>query len=57
MVHDRQDVLDYLTASGMLVHDEHNRYRRPQDVSASSDGSSAELFAGGADYSLSASRL
>jgi hypothetical protein len=56
-VHDCQDVLDYLTASGMLVHDEDDRYRRPENVSASSDDSSAELFAAGVDYSLRAPRL
>jgi len=26
---DCQDVLDYLTDTGMLVHDEDHRYRRP----------------------------
>jgi hypothetical protein len=25
-----QDVLDYLTDTGMLVHDEEHRYRRPE---------------------------
>jgi hypothetical protein len=28
-VRDCQDVLDYMTDSGMLVHDEDDRYRRP----------------------------
>jgi hypothetical protein len=27
---DCQDVLDYLTDTGMLVHDEDHRYRRPE---------------------------
>ncbi len=28
--HDCRDVLDYLTDSGMLVHDEDDRYRLPE---------------------------
>ena len=53
--HACQDVLDYLTASGMLVHDEDDRYRRPENVS--SNDLSAELFAAGMDYFLRAPSL